>query len=49
MIYLIIGVAAGIVIGLIAMKVASKQGLDSSKTKADEVLKEANSKAETIL
>ena len=31
------------------MKVAGKQGLDSSKAKSEEILKEANSKAETIL
>ena len=43
--FLLIGAVAGFVIGLIVMKVTGKQGLDSSKAKAESILKEANSKA----
>ena len=47
--FLLIGAVAGFVIGLIVMKVTGKQGLDSSKAQAESILKEANSKAETII
>ena len=49
MLYLVIGVIVGIVIGIVAMKIAAKKGLDSNQLKAEEILKEANTNAETII
>ncbi len=49
LVQIIIAVVVGIAVGIFLMKVAGKMGLDQNKKMSQDIIDEANSKAETVI
>ena len=45
----ILAAVAGIIVGIVIMKIAGKAGLDRNKTEAETIINDANSKADSIV